>query len=261
MGSGARRAWELYHLPGFHEPFSAMSHLLGAVVFLILGVMLVARGRGDRTRVAFLTVYAASCVCLFAVSGVYHMVTRSGTAHRVMARIDHGAIFLLIAGTCTAVHGLLFRGWLRWGPLALIWACAITGITLKTIFFDSLAEWIGLSFYLTLGWFGGLSVVLLARRHGIAFVKPVVLGGLAYTVGGIMEFRDLPVLLPRVVHAHEVFHVAVLAGALLHWQFVWKIADGSDPATMPANANEPARAPERQSRRAFFRQEPPASGE
>jgi predicted membrane channel-forming protein YqfA (hemolysin III family) len=60
---------QLYHLPGFHEPFSAISHLLGAVVFLILGCLLLKRGRGNSARVIFLAVYVASGVLLLSMSG------------------------------------------------------------------------------------------------------------------------------------------------------------------------------------------------
>jgi channel protein (hemolysin III family) len=217
---------ELYHLPGFHEPFSAISHLLGAVLFCVLGLVLLQRGRGNSARLVFLGIFAGSCVLLFSMSGVYHMMVRGGTARQIMERLDHGAIFILIAGTFTPTHGLLFRGWLRWGPLLLIWAAALTGITLKTIFFDDLAEWLGLSFYLTLGWFGAVSAVLLARRYGFGFLRPLLFGGLAYTIGGVMEFFGWLVVIPRVVHAHELFHLAVLLGAFFHWRFVWQIANG-----------------------------------
>src|SRR5439155_6561626 len=105
---------ELYPLPGFHDPFSAISHLFGAVLFAWLGLLLLRRGRGDPLRVGFLGVYAFSCVLLFTMSGVYHQMVRGGTARLVMERLDHGAIFILIAGTLTAVHGLLFSGPYRW---------------------------------------------------------------------------------------------------------------------------------------------------
>src|SRR5687767_2832187 len=111
---------DLHHLPGFHEPFSAISHLLAAALFAWLGFLLLLRGRGDPLRQFFLGVYAGSCVVLFSLSGVYHQMERGGTAHRVLERLDHGAIFVLIAGTFTPVHGILFRGPLRWGPLVLI---------------------------------------------------------------------------------------------------------------------------------------------
>ena len=216
----------LYHLPGFHEPFSVITHLLGAVVFLFLGYRLMQRGRGDRGRMVFLGVYAASCVLLFSLSGVYHMMVRGGVAHQVMERLDHGAIFVLIAGTFTPTHGILFRGWLRWGPLAFIWASAVTGITLKTIFFDDVAEWLGLSFYLTLGWLGIISAAILARRYGLAFIRPLMWGAVAYTLGGMVDFTRWPTVIPRVVESHEVFHIAVLIGATFHWRFIWQFAGG-----------------------------------
>ena len=224
----------LYHLPGFHEPVSAVSHLLGAALFLLLGLALLRRGRGDRTRLAFLGAYAGSCVLLFALSGTYHMMVRGGAASRVLARLDHGAIFVLIAGTFTPAHGLLFRGWLRWAPLALMWAAAAAGVALKTVFFDELAEWLGLSSYLALGWLGAASALLMARRYGFRLITPLLYGGLAYTAGGLLEFLRWPVLVPGVVHAHELFHLAVLAGALCHWRFVWRLAAGWAPPPRPA---------------------------
>lgn len=236
----------LYQLPGFHEPFNALSHLLGAVIFLALGLLLLWRGRGNRARLAFLGIYAGSCVFLFSMSGVYHMMAPSGLASQVMVRLDHAAIFVLIAGTFTPVHGLLFRGWLRWGLLLFIWTVAITAITLKTVFFDRFSDGLGLTFYLALGWFGAVSGVLLARRHGFTFIKPLVWGGVAYSIGGVMEALHWPVLIPGVVHQHEVFHVAVLVGAVFHWWFIWQFAAGQ------------ARAPQRAAAPPFDLSVPPA---
>jgi channel protein (hemolysin III family) len=245
MDRGPERRQAFYNLPGFDEPFSVISHLLGAAVFLLLGCRLLRRGRGDRARMVFLGIYAASCVLLLSMSGVYHMMVRGGGAHRVLERLDHGAIFVLIAGTFTPTLGILFRGWLRWGQLVLIWAAAITGITLKTIFFDDLVEWLGLSFYLTLGWFGGVAAVLLVRRYGFAFIKPLLWGGIAYSIGGVADFARWPTVIPRVVEGHEVFHVAVLVGAVFHWLFIWQFAGGEvrGPVFAPAG---PGRAPARQ---------------
>ena len=220
---------ELYHLPGFHEPFSAITHLVGAPVFLVLGWLLLRRGRGDPARLAFLGIFALSCVILLSMSAVYHMTVRGGTANRVMQRLDHGAIFLLIAASFTPAHGILLRGWLRWFPLLLIWSAAITGITLKAIFFDSFAAGLSLTFYLTLGWFGLASAAVLARRHGARFLAPLAWGGVVYSVGGVIDLLHWPVLIPGVVHGHEIFHLAVLAGAFLHWRFVWQFADGNAP--------------------------------
>src|SRR5262249_40158017 len=152
-------------LPGFYDPVSSMSHLLGAVAFALLTPALLRRGRGDPARVAFLGVYAFSCVFLLSMSGVYHMLPVGTGGRSVMERLDHGAIFVLIAGTFTPAHGILFCGAWRWGPLLLIWSAAISGITLKTVFFAGLPEALGLSFYLSLGWVGAFSAAVLWRCY------------------------------------------------------------------------------------------------
>src|SRR5262245_20522591 len=228
---------DLYPLPGFYDPVSALSHLLGAVVFALLTPALLRRGRGDPARVAFLGVFAFACVFLLSMSAVYHMLPRGTGGRSVMERLDHGAIFVLIAGTFTPAHGILFRGAARWGPLLLIWAAAITGITLKTVFFSSLAEWLGLTFYLSLGWVGAFSAGVLWWRYGLGFLAPLLWGALAYTVGSVLEFLSWGWLwfIPGVVGPHELFHLAVLAGAGCHWYWVWRFAPGEVP---------PAAAPE-----------------
>lgn len=223
-------AWEqvlqLQGLPGLRDPFSAISHLLGAVVFLVLGLLLLYRGRGNIARLLFLGIYVASCVTLFALSGVYHMMEHGGLARRVLVRLDHAAIFIFIAGTFTPAHGLLFRGPWRWGMLLLIWSAAIAGVVLKAVFFDELAEGLSLALYLVLGWLGSAAAVMLARKYGYRVVRPLLWGGVAYSVGAIAEFCRWPVLVAGVIHPHEVFHVAALVGAFLHWRFVWQFATG-----------------------------------
>src|SRR5689334_22265927 len=78
------------------------------------------RGRGDSLRMTFLGVYAFTCVLLLSLSGVYHLLAPGGAGRTVLRRLDHGAIFALIAGTYTPVHGILFRGRARWTTLLLI---------------------------------------------------------------------------------------------------------------------------------------------
>jgi channel protein (hemolysin III family) len=220
---------DAYPIPGFSDPVSSLTHLTGAGVFALLAFPLLRRGRGDRARVAFLGVYAFSCVFLLVMSGVYHLLAPGGAGRTVLARLDHGAIFVLIAGTFTPVHGILFHGVSRWGSLLFLWAVTAAVVTLKTIFFNDLAEWVGLSLYLGLGWTGVASGGVLWARYGWLFVRPLVQGGAAYTMGAVLEFLRWPVLIPAVVGPHEVFHVAVLLGVGLHWRFVSQIAAGESP--------------------------------
>jgi channel protein (hemolysin III family) len=227
----------LYRLPGFHEPVSAATHLLGAVAFAVAGGLLLRRGgRGDPARLAFLGTFVASGVFLMSISGVYHMLVAGGTARAVLLRLDHVAIFVLIAGTFTPVHGLLFRGALRWGPLALVWAAAAAGVAANVLMADVPPEGVSLACYLALGWLGVVSGVLLWWRYGFAAVRPLLWGGLAYSVGAVADFLRRPILIPRIVHAHELFHVAVLAGAAFHFAFVWRVAVRGVRSYPPQNA-------------------------
>jgi channel protein (hemolysin III family) len=220
---------ELRHLAGLHDPFSAASHLFGAALFLVLGALLLRKGRGDPERLAYLAVYAAACVLLFGASGMFHAAA-AGTDLRAFARrLDHAAIFVLIAASFTPGLGILFHGRERWGPLLLLWLAALAGVAVKMALFEAVGRSLDLTLYLGLGWLGVIPAITLYRRHGFRFIAPLLWGGIAYSIGGAMNLVRWPVLLPGVVHAHELFHLAVLAGALCHWLFIWRIADGHVP--------------------------------
>ena len=216
-------------IPGFSDPVSSLTHLAGAVVFAILSAFLVARGRGDARRVTSLAVFAFSCVLLLSFSGVYHLLSPGTTARGVLMRLDHAAIFVLIAGSFTPVHVILLRDLWHWHLLAWIWLAALAGVVLKTVYFEVTPESLGLLMYLGLGWLGLISTVVLARRFGVRFVLPLVWGALAYTIGAVVDFQGWPVLIAGIVGPHEVFHLAVLAGISFHWAFILGIA-GDDRA-------------------------------
>ena len=207
-------------IPGFNDPFSSLSHLIGAFVFLIFGIKLIRLASVNRGWVIATTVFVISGVFLLSMSGVFHLLEQQNAGRTVLQRLDHAGIFALIAGTFTPVHTVLFTGFWRWGFLILIWALAITGMTLKSIYFNELAEWVGLVAYLGLGWLGILSAYLTHRLHGFSILKPLIYGALAYTVGASLEFLRLPVVVTGVIGSHELFHIAVLAGLAWHWQFI-----------------------------------------
>ena len=221
-------------IPGFSDPMSSLSHLAGAFVFAVLGGFLIARGRGDTRRVISLVVFAVSCVLLLSLSGVYHLLTPQTAARGVLLRLDHAAIFVLIAGSFTPVHAILLRErWQRY-LLAGIWAAAIAGLVLKTVFFTTTPQWLGLLMYLGLGWLGVISTVALARRFGVRFILPLVWGALAYTVGALADFLGWPILVAGVIGPHELFHIAVLAGISFHWSFIHSIAAGEGAGVLDA---------------------------
>ena len=219
--------YDIIPIPGFADPFSSLSHLLGAGVFAALSIPLLWRARHCRSAWTSEAVFAFSAVFLLTMSGVYHLMD-DGEAKTVMRRLDHAAIFVLIAASFTPAHIILFRGWKRWVILALVWLFAIVSITLKMVYFDEIQKSIGVSLYLIMGWIGTGTGILLWRQYGFRFMSPILLGGIAYSVGAVMQGIKWPVIIPGVVQWHELFHVLVLVGLSIHWAFNYRIADGRD---------------------------------
>ncbi len=223
-------------IPGFADPFSSLSHLLGAAVFLVWSIFLIRRGRGDTGRVITLVIFSCGSVLLLSISGVYHLLDPQGTPRHILKVLDHACIFVLIASSFTPFHYILFRGGGRWGVLILIWTIAVAAISLKTVYFYSMPDPLSLALYLGMGWIGLGSGYALARRFGFHFVEPILWGGVAYSIGAVLDYLKWPVLVPGVVQWHEVFHVAVLVGLGFHWAFAYTIADGR---LSPAAIDEP----------------------
>ncbi|MDX2022864.1 MAG: hemolysin III family protein [Deltaproteobacteria bacterium] len=227
-------------IPGFFQPVSSLSHLLAAVVALVGARSLVKRGRGNTVTMALLGVYVFCVVVTLGISGAYHSLAERTLARALMQRLDYYAIWLLIAGTFTAVHGIMFKGpfW-RTGMLIFIWAYACTGIFLQIIRFDIFSGVPGLLLYLGLGWTGTLSIVKMGRQVGFQRVWPFWCAGLAYTAGAVLEAVGHPVVIARWVGPHEVFHFAVIIGVTLHWLFIHRYVNGHASLT-PLLAKTPA---------------------
>ena len=215
-------------LIGIREPFSSLSHLLGACAFVIFGILLVRRGRGDRLRMISLTLMACVSLQTLVLSTLYH-TQWPGPAREFLLRADVAGIFLLIAGCITPVQIILFRGMERWLPLSVAWTAALLGMTLRLIYFDYLPSFVGIAIFLIFGWGGAVTAAILWQRYGWRFVKYAVFGGLSYTVGAVILLNHGPTLINGVVGPHELWHLSVLAGLGLHWRFVFQFASGHLP--------------------------------
>lgn len=219
----------IHPIPGFSEPVSSISHLLGALVVLVFAAPLLRRGWGHDRHALALGVFVLSALLTLTISGIYHLLPHHTVAKAVFDRLDHAGIFILIAGSFTPPHVILFRGWWRWGVLTFVWALAAAGITLSLVALDEIPDWFTFSYYLGLGWIGAFSGTKAWRLYGFRFITPILIGGLAYTAGGLVDFFRWPILLPGVIEGNELFHLAVLAGLACHWYFMRKIAQGWPP--------------------------------
>jgi channel protein (hemolysin III family) len=226
-------------IPGFCQPVSSLSHLAAAAVAVVAGVPLIRLARGCPNRVSSVAIYVFCVITTLGISGAYHSLDRGCTARAVMQRMDHFAIWLLIAGTFTAVHGIMFSGVWRRGVLIFIWSYVAVAMLLQALWFRVFSSTAGLVLYLGLGWIGIFSVVKLGRQLGFAVVRPLWYAGVAYSAGAILEAVGHPVLIARWIRPHEIFHVAVIAGVALHWTFIRQLLVTHAPA-LPAPGVAPA---------------------
>ncbi len=218
---------EWHSIGGFNDPMSSLTHLVGTVIFFVLSIPLLMSARRSKKTFWFSLEFCLATLFMLSMSFVYHMMEVGGTTRAVMLRLDIAAIFVLIASTFTVVHGILFSGWRRWGIILLVWLIAATGATLRTIFLHSIPSSVGDGIFLMMGWIGAVSAWLLWRRYRWHAVGPVLIGGLFYTIGALINTFQWPVLIGKVWGPHETFHLFVLGGLGVHWSLVWSIADGS----------------------------------
>ena len=215
-----------YSLPGVNEPLSSFSHLAGAVVFAVLSIFLLRDARKKSGQFWFVAVFAAVIVLQLALSSVYHMFERGTLARSILVRLDVATIFLVIAGTLTPLHGLLFRDWRRWGLLIPLWIVAIAGLALRIIFFASVPKAMGTFIFIGLGWLGIVCCLLVAMQYGWKAASFIAYGGVAYTIGGVSNALEWPLIIPYVWGSHETLHFCVLIGMTLHWNLVSRIVEG-----------------------------------
>jgi hemolysin III len=203
------------------DPFSSLSHLAGA---LICAWYFHNWFRPHPRYRRSLAVFSISCIVLLIFSGVFHFIPRGAAGSDLFRRLDHSAIFVVIAGTFTVVHAIEFRGRAQWVPIAGVWSVAFAGIVFKMFYFQALSRTVGIQIYMLFGWLGLASIVSLGMRKGIAHIGELLLGGFFYTIGALCELYKWPVLVPGFLRSHEILHIAVLLGMACHWRFIRRIS-------------------------------------
>ena len=194
-----------------------VSHQWAFFVALAAGVVLVIAAPSGRATFAA-AVYAVSVAAMFGASALYHRIDwQSLAARRWMRRLDHSMIYLLIAGTYTPFALLVLDGTIADAVLIAIWTGAVLGIGLKLLWPDT-PKWLTAGVYVTLGWVAVIAFPQLASELGPVGMALVAGGGVLYTTGAVVYALRRPDPAPAVFGYHEIFHVLVIAAALL--QFV-----------------------------------------
>lgn len=193
------------------EIANSVSHGLGLLAAIAAAPFLImAATHYGSASIVGASVFAATMMLLYLTSTLYHALP-AGRAKRIFMRLDHGAIYIFIAGSYTPFSlGALGGAW-GWSLFGVVWGMAAIGVVLKA--FDRLSHpWISTGLYLAMGWLVVVAAVPLAHRVPLAGIAWLVAGGLAYTIGVVFFALD-----SRLKYAHAVWHGFVMAGTACHF--------------------------------------------
>lgn len=179
------------------------------------GVVLVVLSPSTEARVAT-AVFAATAALLFGVSAVYHRGRWSPRAHGVLKRLDHANIFLIIAGTYTPFTLLLLERDDAQVLLSLVWGGALAGVAFRVLWVGA-PRWLYVPVYIALGWAAAFWLPAFWRSGGPAVLALVIIGGVLYSLGGLVYGLRRPDPSPRWFGFHEVFHALTVAAFVAHY--------------------------------------------
>ena len=205
------------------EPVNSLTHWAGALLALAGLIALLIVGWGTPVKEISLSIYGASLIFLFSASATYHMVRVKDKALEIFRKVDHAAIYCLIAGTYTPFCLNAFTGFWKWGMLSIIWSLAVIGIVLK-IFIIRAPRWLNAGIYVAMGWLCvGASGQLLAALPAWVLIW-LIIGGVIYTLGAVVYSTKMFNFVPGVFGFHEVWHIFVLLAAIAHFVAVMGVA-------------------------------------
>lgn len=197
-------------------------HAYAAAISIASGAVLVAVAAALRGGPAAATtgIYAATVTLLFGTSALYHRINWSPSAHALMKRLDHSMIFVFIAGTYTPIAVLTLPRSSAEAVLIAVWTGAIFGVLLQS-FWPSAPPWLSVPSYIALGWVAVFVMPQLLHNAGVAALVLIAVGGVVYTIGGIVYGLKRPNPVPGVFGFHEVFHLCTLIAAVCHYVAIW----------------------------------------
>ncbi|NDL64152.1 PAQR family membrane homeostasis protein TrhA [Acerihabitans arboris] len=198
------------------EIANSISHGIG-LIFGIVGLVLLLVQAGnvgaDVTAITSYSLYGGSMILLFLASTLYHAIPHP-PAKRWLKKMDHCAIYLLIAGTYTPFLLVGLASPLAKGLMIVIWSMALLGVIFKLAFAHRF-EVVSLITYLTMGWLSLVVIYQLAQRLPVGGLTLLAVGGLVYTVGVIFYACN------RIPFNHAIWHGFVLGGSLCHFLAIY----------------------------------------
>jgi hemolysin III len=199
----------------FRQPVNGFTHLTGAVLSAGALLWLILLTHRDALKLVSVIIYGLSLITLYTASATYHLTHGSDRTLLWLERIDHAAIYVLIAGCYTPICLTVITGEWRWILLLLVWLMALIGVFYKLLFLTQPGVF-SLLYYMLMA-----SVVFIAPPAVINMIPPLAVvfltaSGIVFVIGALVFGLEKPNPHPLIGH-HELWHLFVMTGSVLHF--------------------------------------------
>ncbi len=203
------------------ELVSFYTHLLGIPASLVGALVLVIATKESLSLRIIALIYILSAVFLFTASSLYHASKKTEKDDSIFRKIDHLAIFFMIAGTYTPFCFLYLEGPMRWIILCTQWSFVFLGLFFK-LFYINAPRFLNTMIYIIMGWIAVIPVRQFVSSIPSDLMPAIIMGGIFYTAGALLYMVKWPKQIGGVVGFHEIFHIFILAGAVSHYVAVYE---------------------------------------
>ena len=204
---------------GMKEPVNALTHFIAFLTACAGLVYLIVAARDEPAKLTVMTIYGTSLVLLYGASSLYHWLKTSPRREMCLRKIDHIAIYILIAGSYTPVFYYGLGGAWRWTMLTAVWSLAAIGVVLK-IFFVNAPRAVSTAFYISLGWIALVPFAMLVKTIPLGGIIMMVAGGVVYTAGALIYATKCFNFFPNRFGFHEIFLLFIVAGSATHYMMI-----------------------------------------
>lgn len=202
------------------DPGSAITHFIGMLMAMFAAVPLIIKALSapDMIHALCLTIFIGSMILLYGASTAYHTFDLSDKTNKLLKKLDHCMIFVMIAGSYTPICVIVLSGVTGYSLLAIVWGIALLGIIFK-LCWVTCPKWLSSCLYIAMGWVCVLAFTQIINALPPAAFNWLLAGGIIYTIGGVIYALKLPIFNSKHKNfgSHEVFHCFVIAGSVCHF--------------------------------------------
>ena len=203
---------------------SGLMHYGGMAAALVASIILVVHSVAaghPGSHVAAYAIFGLSMVLLYGASATYHVFYISPKVHRVLKKIDHCMVFVLIAGTYTPIGAVALGKPVGWILLTVVWVLAVAGMVMKAVWIEA-PTWLSVLCYVLLGWAAIFVIAPLYRAISAVGVALLLTGGVLYTVGAFIYKAKRQYVNMRYFGNHEIFHVLIILASCCMYVVIYR---------------------------------------